>query len=168
MRAMRGCGGVPRCGAWRSWFGKIALTLLALAAFFYVIVFVVSAIGTARVPLRFLLERAKEVAAALVAAALLADPRMGHVRADRLLACLERPDDLRRGGRRGAWRGAASGTAPRTALGDFCAGPAVVLDDARTGSQFIVASLAVHQRVPLAAPRLARNGHINQSGVNKE
>jgi hypothetical protein len=52
MPAMRGCGGVPRCGAWRSWFGQIALTLLALAAFFYVIVFVVGAIGTARVPLR--------------------------------------------------------------------------------------------------------------------
>ena len=44
--------------------GQIALALLALAAFFYVIVFIVGAIGTARLPLRcLLLERAKTVAA---------------------------------------------------------------------------------------------------------
>lgn len=44
--------------------GQIALALLALAAFFYVMVFIVSAIGTARLPLRcLLLERAKAVAA---------------------------------------------------------------------------------------------------------
>ena len=44
--------------------GQIALALLALAAFFYVMVFVVGAIGTVRVPLRWLLlERAKAVVA---------------------------------------------------------------------------------------------------------
>ncbi|QYG09270.1 hypothetical protein [Janthinobacterium sp. PAMC25594] len=44
--------------------GQIALALLALAAFFYVMVFIVGAIGTARLPLRWLLlERAKAVAA---------------------------------------------------------------------------------------------------------
>lgn len=35
--------------------GQIALALLALAAFFYVMVFIVGAIGTARLPLRWLL-----------------------------------------------------------------------------------------------------------------
>ena len=35
--------------------GQIALALLALAAFFYVMVFIVGAIGTARLPLRCLL-----------------------------------------------------------------------------------------------------------------
>jgi len=49
--------------------GQIALALLALAAFFYVMVFVVGAIGTARVPCRWLLlERAKAVAARRYAA----------------------------------------------------------------------------------------------------
>ena len=44
--------------------GQIALALLALAAFFYVMVFIVGAIGTARLPLRWLLlERAKAVVA---------------------------------------------------------------------------------------------------------
>ena len=44
--------------------GQIALALLALAALFYVIVFIVGAIGTARLPLRWLLlERARTVAA---------------------------------------------------------------------------------------------------------
>ncbi|MGF6118518.1 hypothetical protein ABIE30_003826 [Janthinobacterium lividum] len=44
--------------------GQIALVLLALAAFFYGMVFIVGAIGTARLPLRWLLlERAKAVAA---------------------------------------------------------------------------------------------------------
>ncbi|WP_150130825.1 hypothetical protein [Janthinobacterium sp. LM6] len=44
--------------------GQIALALLALATLFYVMVFIVCAIGTARLPLRwFLLERAKAVAA---------------------------------------------------------------------------------------------------------
>jgi hypothetical protein len=44
--------------------GQIALALLALAALFYVMVFIVGAIGTARLPLRWLmLERAKAVAA---------------------------------------------------------------------------------------------------------
>lgn len=44
--------------------GQIALALLALAAFFYVMVFIVGAIGTARLPLRWLLlGRAKAVAA---------------------------------------------------------------------------------------------------------
>ena len=44
--------------------GQIALALLALAAFFYVMVFIVGAIGTARLPLRcLLLERAKAVVA---------------------------------------------------------------------------------------------------------
>lgn len=43
---------------------QIALVLLALASFFYVLVFVVAAIGTARLPLRWLfLARAKEVVA---------------------------------------------------------------------------------------------------------
>ncbi|MDN2673558.1 hypothetical protein OX459_19340 [Janthinobacterium sp. SUN026] len=44
--------------------GQIALALLALATLFYVMVFIVGAIGTARLPLRWLLlERAKAVAA---------------------------------------------------------------------------------------------------------
>jgi hypothetical protein len=44
--------------------GQIALALLALATLFYVMVFIVGAIGTARVPLRWLLlERAKAVVA---------------------------------------------------------------------------------------------------------
>lgn len=44
--------------------GQIALVLLALAGFFYVLVFVVASIGTARLPLRWLLlARAKEVVA---------------------------------------------------------------------------------------------------------
>lgn len=43
---------------------QIALVLLALATFFYVLVFVVASIGTARLPLRWLfLARAKEVVA---------------------------------------------------------------------------------------------------------
>lgn len=43
---------------------QIALVLLALASFFYVLVFVVASIGTARLPLRWLfLARAKEVVA---------------------------------------------------------------------------------------------------------
>lgn len=49
--------------------GQIAMALLALAAFFYVMVFIVGAIGTARLPLRWLLlERAKAVAARRYAA----------------------------------------------------------------------------------------------------
>ncbi|MDN2705200.1 hypothetical protein O0881_24725 [Janthinobacterium sp. SUN100] len=44
--------------------GQITLVLLALATLFYVMVFIVGAIGTARLPLRWLLlERAKAVAA---------------------------------------------------------------------------------------------------------
>lgn len=44
--------------------GQIALALLALATLFYVMVFIVGAIGTARLPLRWLLlERARTVAA---------------------------------------------------------------------------------------------------------
>ncbi|MDN2717129.1 hypothetical protein [Janthinobacterium sp. SUN120] len=44
--------------------GQIALALLALATLFYVMVFIVGAIGTARLPLRWLLlEQAKTVAA---------------------------------------------------------------------------------------------------------
>lgn len=49
--------------------GQIALALLALAALFYVMVFIVGAIGTVRLPLRWLLlERAKAVAARRYAA----------------------------------------------------------------------------------------------------
>lgn len=49
--------------------GQIALALLALAALFYIVVFIVGAIGTARLPLRWLLlERAKVVAARRYAA----------------------------------------------------------------------------------------------------
>lgn len=44
--------------------GQIALALLALATFFYVLVFIVGAISTARLPLRsLLLERARKVVA---------------------------------------------------------------------------------------------------------
>ena len=161
--------------------GQIALALLALAAFFYVMVFIVGAIGTARLPLRcLLLERAKAVAARryvawqapagldasaarpawrrrLLLLLSLMIPRVGDVRADLVLAGLECANDLRRCGRSRAPRGTTNGLAPRAASCDLCSGPAVVLADARTGSQFIVASLAVHQRLPFAAPRLARN-----------
>lgn len=61
--------------------GQIALALLALAALFYVLVFIAGAIGTARLLLRSLLI-----------------PRVGHVRADRVLADLECADELRCGG----------------------------------------------------------------------
>lgn len=145
--------------------GQIALALLALAAFFYVMVFIVGAIGTARLPLCCLasagrtgcLRRAPRLAAAPVAVAFPDDSRVGDVRADLVLAGLECANDLRRCGRSRAQRGTTSGLAPRAASCDLCSGPAVVLADARTGSQFIVASLAVHQRLPFAAPRLARN-----------
>ncbi|MGK5054459.1 hypothetical protein [Janthinobacterium sp. RB2P8] len=73
--------------------GQIAL---ALAAFFYVMVFIVGAIGTARLPLRWLLLGRAKTVAAPVAAAFPADSRVGPVRADLVLAGLECANDLRR------------------------------------------------------------------------